>query len=90
MGLVENLRDVARATTIPGENLYPESDIDPEAGYRAFCTNNVRKRLTFLVFVGTSVRLPKVATAIRLSLSCFGVISATAKAESFDGWRERK
>lgn len=49
-----------------------------------------RKKLTFLVLDGTSERLPTVATAIRLSFSCFGVISATAKAESLEGWRERK
>lgn len=72
-GLVGNLGEVGCATSVPSQDL---SNILVPAKRRAFIIRGVCF-LTFLVFDGTSVKLPTVAAASRLALSCLGVISAT-------------
>jgi len=42
------------------------------------------------VLLGTSVRAFLVAMERRSALSFLGLMSATAKAESLEGWRERR
>lgn len=84
--VTRNIGEVGCSTAVPGENLrggqqtlYPELEVLGRS-----------RRLTLLVFFGTSVRLSGVATLIRVVFSCFGVISATAYPESWAGCRERK
>lgn len=84
--VTRDIGEVRCSTAVPGENLrggqqtlYPELEV----------LGTIR-RLTLLVFFGTSVRLSGVATLMRVVFSCFGVISATAYPESWAGCRERK
>lgn len=79
--LGDNLGVVGRATAVPREKL----DEKLASAHSKKLSHRSENKLTLVVSAGTSVRAPSVAMAIRFSFIFFGVISATAKAESFDG-----
>lgn len=79
-----NLGVVGGATAVPGKELKEMLTLF----FLLYCGQ--RRQLTLGVSDGMSSRAPLVAMLIRSFLSFAGVMSATAKAESLDGWRETK
>jgi hypothetical protein len=81
----DDLRVVARATTVPGKELKLSVSI-----FSLIVEDRGMEQLTLGVSAGMSDRAPWVAIEMIFFLSLAGVSSDTAKAESCEGWRDTK